>query len=387
MTRLYLSLILALAILALAGFVFWRYFYLDVLVLDIIPTEATVTVNGTPVADRTLHLKQGSYQLVISAPGYRSQSFSYSARLGGHTTKRVELVSLPKPQKVIDSAMHSLRTNADHSILYFAQDDTLYRLNLTEAGQPAEPITPKLNGIRRVDWAPDFSLAILYRQNGEVGVYDFNRYDLLNQSYKAMTQPVTDTAWDVSGTSFYYLTKLPDGISLLVQADRSGNDLVRYDHLGIPANRKVRLVQGPTNEVMITGADPAVPDDIISSNNHTRTVIPITTSQNAYDPVFSDDKKQLAFRENGELVMATHEGKDRRNTNIRPNGETYAFGPSKLFVLTPNQLSAVDRTTGALTTLDVYAPDDTITSLFVSTDEKTVYYLYQGTLFSLPVNQ
>ena len=386
MTRLYLSLILALTVLALAGFVFWRYFYLSVLVLDIIPTEATVTINGTPVVDRTLHLEQGTYEIAVSAPGYRNQSFSHVAKIGGQSTKRIELSALPKPERVVDGPIHSVQPSADRTMVYFVKGDTLYRLNLTEKGSPAEPITPKLPGVRRVDWSPDFSIALLYKQNGEVGIYDFNRYDLLNQSYRALSSLITDTVWDADGSGFYYLVKLDDGTRLLAKSDRGGNDIARYDHVGIPTNQDVELVQGPNNQVVIAGTNPAVPADIVVSDNYTRTIVPLTTTQNAYEPVLSDDKKQLAYLENGELVMATTEGKDRRNTNIRPKSNSYAFGVTKLFALTTNQLSLIDRTTGELTTSDVYAPDDTLTTLFADASEQSIYYVYRGNLFVLNAN-
>ncbi len=388
MSRLYLSLILAFIALGLAGFVFWRYFYLGTLVLDLVPTQATVTLNGVAVPDRTLHLRRGTYEVTVSAPGYRNESFTHTSSLGRQANKRLELVSLPRPKLILDGAISSVATNAERTHLFFVKDHTLYRLNLAVAGQPAQAITPKLAGIVRVDWSPDFALAILYKTNGEVGLYDFNRYDLLNQSYKVLGQTITATTWEADGSAYYYLNQLPDGTNLLVKADRSGTDIARYDHIGVPAGTKVTLVSGPANQVLITGTDRQRPNDIIVSDNYTRTITPLTTSQNAFAPVLSPSKKYLAYLENGELVVATAAGKDRRNTNLRPRANSYAFvSETSLAVLTANMISLINPQTGETTSHEVYAPDDTITALIASADGKVVSYVYKGNLFALPLGR
>ena len=73
-------------------------------------------------------------------------------------------------------------------------------------------VTPELEPIERVIFSPDFSLAVMKFKSGEIGVYDFNQYDLINQEYTPWGKDIKEIVWR------------PDGEKLLYQKTTAGGD-------------------------------------------------------------------------------------------------------------------------------------------------------------------
>lgn len=385
MTRLYLTLILVLIALGLAGFVFWRYFYLATIRLDTIPTEARISVNGQPQVEKNLQLPRGSYTIQVSAPGYRSQSFEVQVGLGSQVNKRVELVALPRPVKLLDGPIQHLTPTPDRQTFFFEQSQTLHLYRPGEANSPAIPITPPLPNIETIDWSPDFSLAVLKKTNGETGIYDFNRYDLLHQEYRPLNQPLAATAWDAQGNVLYGIQTDAAGQRTIVRLNRAGAGQTNlYDLHQLPAI-EWQLVSGPANNLVLSSPSAKVAAPLVLFDTFQRLAIPLTESDRVSDPVLSPDKTHIAYLDNGELVISEISGKNKRNTALRPAAGAYSFAdPSTLVVLTANQVAIITVTDGTQEKVEVFAPDPQIRQAIASPDKKTLYYTYQGNLYRLP---
>ncbi len=388
MRRLYLTLFLVILAVGFAVFVFWHYFYLGTLVLDVVPTSAEVTINGKPVVDRTLHLNQGTYTVTVGAPGYRHEQFEFSSKVGSHTVKRIELAILPQPTKILDGPISDLTATPDRNLFFFKRGDALYRYDRSgPAGTPAMPITPTIPSIQAVDWAPDFALALLRKPAGEIGIYDFNKYDFLNQKYTPLGTSYLKAVWAVDGSGIYGQYKEDNGETSLVKINRAGQDLIRLGALtGFPMS-SLELTTGPENKLLISGTDTKQPTDLYLFDTNQRIITPVTDTTRAHAPVLSPDKNHLAYLDSGELVSANIDGTSKRNLNIRAAAGNYQFATNKtLVVFTENKITTVDTTTGQNQSFEVYAPSATISSLVAAPDEKTIFYNYKGSVYQLIFN-
>lgn len=384
MSRLYITLILVLAAVLMAGFVFWRYFYLATVRIDPIPTDATITVNGQPSVERVLQLPKGSYEIKVSAPGYRSQTFTVNVGYGSQITKRVELTALPKPAKLIDGPIASLRPAPDKKEIFFEKSDILYRwpLPTDQPSIPVIPITPTVTDTESVDWSPDFALALVKKTTGETGLYDFNRYDLLHQEYRVLGSNIGSTAWSADGKNFLY--EQLGAERGLIRANRAGSGQTRVLDLQTFPMSDLTLQTGPGALVVASSPSTASATDIVVIDTHQKTVGAITDSGRAKSPVLSPNKNLVAYLDNGELVTSEITGKNKRNHNIRPKAETFTFlDEVNVVVFTPNLVTVISTTDGQQQTYEIYAPSDEISHLFADPSGKILYYTYDGAFYQI----
>ncbi len=386
MRRLYSTLLLVLLALALAGWVFWRYFYIATIQIDPLPTQATVSINGKPSVDRLFQVPAGSYQFSVGAPGYRTENFSITVGTGDQVTKRVELVNLPKATKLLDGPLTSVAASNDRKILYFQKDTSLQRYDLTAPeGSPAVPITPALTDVTQVNWSKDFALALLYKKDGEVGLYDFNRYDLLHQEYRLLDKGIKNSQWNPDASGLFYQFQT-DAEYSLVKATRSGAISERLADLrNLPIQSPdLIMTTAPNNLIYFSSRNPKVAGDIFLFSTFERIFAPITESGSAYGPVVAPDGKRIVYLDNGELVAAEPNGKNKRNLAVRSKLGNYDFiDGHRVIVFASNSIAVVDTSDGSQQSYEVYAPSDAISSLIPDPNGQRLYYVYRGDLYRL----
>ncbi len=393
MKRLYWTLFFVLIAIGVAGFVFWRYFLQATIAIDPVPSTAVVTINGTPIADRTFHVNRGQYMIAVSAPGYQSQSFKVNVGIGSRIMKRVVLASLPRPTRLLDGPLRSLTLSGDRKTLFFERGGVLYLLDLTAASPIPVPITPVLTGIGEIDWSPDFALALIHKTNGEVGLYDFNRYDLLHQEYRPLPSGVGATAWAADASGFYYdYQDMASGEHAIIKADRAGANPVRLFDWRSVANFPLatpKLTTGPGSLLLLTPPNKKTRGDLFIFDTFQKTPpAAITESGHATGPILSPDKSRLLYTDNGELVVSDISGSNKRNLTLRPRPGNYSFvDNSTVAVLLPNQLALVNTLNGSLQNNEIYAPSDKIETLFTDPAGSLVYYTYQDKLYTIKIKK
>lgn len=389
MKKLYLILAIILAVMAFAGFIFWRYFFLATVKLDPQPTNATILVDDKPTLEKTLHLPNGIHTIEVSLPGYRTEKFQIKTSYGSHLNKRITLIELPHPTKVLNGPLTSFATNDDRKKIFFARNNVLYNYELTApAGTPAIPITPELTDITGIDWSNDFLLALLHKKDGEVGLYDFNRYDLLHQEYRSLGNNFLQAAWSNDGTGIYAEYRDEQtGEHSMVKTDRTGSSLTRLaPMIGFPM-KDYTFVQASPTSLIFSSLNFKDPANLVLFDTHQRTFTVLTDSQAAYGPVLSPDKSKLAFTDNGELVSATSDGKNRRNLGVRVKPYNYSYIDStSLVAFDSNLITVINTNDGTKKEYEVYAPSNDIDHFTAYSDSRTAYYLYQGNLYLLTYN-
>lgn len=384
MKKLYFILFLIILAIAFAGFIYWRFFFMSSLNIDPVPSNATITINGQTTPDRSIQLGKGDYAVTVSAPGYRSQNFTVSLGYGNQVNKRIELEQLPKPKQVLKGPIDSLQPTQNKQEIFFERDGVFYRYPLmSDRPIPAVPITPALTDIEQVTWSPDFALALLRKTNGETGLYDFNRYDLLHQEYRSLGSTLRSTVWLADGSGFYYLEE-SEGTRSLMRANRAGTSPTRIMNLTNFPIPNVELQLGPGTLLVASSPTTTEKTDIVLLDTHQQTVGAITESGRATGPVLSPNKSLVAYLDSGELVTSEITGKNKRNYNLRPKSGSYFFiDEVNVAVFTPNMVTVVNTHNGSRQNYEIYAPSDAVSNLFTDPSGKILYYTYDGNLYHI----
>lgn len=389
MKKLYLTLFLVILAITFAGFIYWRFFFISSFNIDPVPSNATVSINGQTTPDRSIQLAKGDYTVTVSAPGYRSQSFTVSVGYGSQVNKRVELEQLPKPKQVLEGPIESLQPTPNRQEIFFKRSGVFYRFPLvSDRPIPAVPITPTLTDVETATWSPDFALALLRKTNGETGLYDFNRYDLLHQEYRSLGLGINSPVWLADGSGFYY-EEVKDGQRSLMRANRAGTGSTRIMNLTNFPMSDLQIQLGSGTLLVISSKKANEPTstektDIVLLDTHQQTVGAITESGRASHPVLSPNKSLIAYLDSGELVTSEITGKNKRNYNLRPKAGSYLFiDEVNVAVFTPNLVTVVNTHNGSRQTYEIYAPSDEIGNLFADPSGKIIYYTFGGNLYQI----
>jgi hypothetical protein len=192
------------------------------------PESATVLINKIEQPSHRLTLKPGSYDLTVSFTGYVTYQ-------GSITLKRGQKLVLPILLKQVPTAT-LLTTNlntvpqffdATHDVYFMGTNNTtLYRTrNLVgEAGVKVEAMTSNtLLGAEKVAVRPDGEVALIKMSDG-IYLYDFKRYDFLNQSKTLWGTNIDDFAWSPNNLQVAYTYYGANGEQSLMLSDIQNNN-------------------------------------------------------------------------------------------------------------------------------------------------------------------
>lgn len=147
-----------------------------VLSVDVTPRTATVAVNGTTIEQslpiRLPSLAPGSYDISISAPGYRN--WYYQAHIDSKQTTYIRNISLLRdalPIEIFQDPQQRLQQVAfspDGSTALIVEretgDEQHVRLFRTATGETADLFTAPSSTPVAIEWAPDRNQALITQQ-------------------------------------------------------------------------------------------------------------------------------------------------------------------------------------------------------------------------------
>ncbi len=220
------------ALLAVASAGFFLFFWRGTMTVTITPPQATVSIAGvTGTGAQTRTLPPGTYALHAEAPGFLP--FDQDVTLGRHAKEQIDvtLQSAPVPIQLSGQVVQFLALDAEQSSLLYLEPatKTIYRLRFDDPTKPIiDPITPnRFEQIRDLIWSPDRQLALL-REGGVLSLYDFNRYDLVNQTTTDWPSEVKAIDWRPDGAKVaYFLSNPTTGERTLVRATKDNEEIER----------------------------------------------------------------------------------------------------------------------------------------------------------------
>lgn len=187
------------------------------------PASATVSIDKTTSESHRINLKPGSYSLSVSFTGYVTYEGSFTVKRGQKLVLPILLKPIPTAT-LLTTNLNSLPQffDASHDVYFLGNSGkTLYRTrNLVGvAGVKVEAMTTDtLAGTEKVVVRPDGEVALLKNADG-IFLYDFKRYDFLNQSKTLWGTSIDDFAWSPNNLQVAYTYYGANGEQSLVLSD------------------------------------------------------------------------------------------------------------------------------------------------------------------------
>lgn len=204
------------------------------LAITVSPTTSQITLDGTTVFGNTITTTPGEHTVKVRSNGYVTYEKKLDFQRAKTTTLSVLLKPIPSPI-ALSSDVTNDPSFVKKSDVYFLGNHgkTLYRTRINEgqATVRVEPITPDtLSDVKKVIWRPDTEVVFLKQSDG-IYLYDFMRYDLLNQTKRLWGTNIDEAIWDPKGILVAYTYYGPNNEQSLVFADVQNKNISRVANL------------------------------------------------------------------------------------------------------------------------------------------------------------
>lgn len=249
-------LLLLLGLATAGGYVF---FWHGTISLSATPVGSSITIDEVSGVDRlTVTLAPGTYPITVTAPGYITYHGSATLKPGQTTEQSVALRPIPAPVRLSEQHIQFLELDSERTSLLYLEpsSQTIFRLVGSNPTKPTrDPITPnRFSDVTDITWSPNRQLA-LYRAAGHLRLYDFNRYDLVNQTVSDWPAEIGSVVWQPNGEQvIYFYSKPSTGERTLVRATKDnteperifnfeGTDLTNPTLVAAPNGKTIALLE------------------------------------------------------------------------------------------------------------------------------------------------
>jgi hypothetical protein len=378
------------------------------IILQDVPASARIVFDGKVVSKTTITTSIGTHYLKITRPGYIP--IDKQIKLGYFQRYRqdAQLRPIPQARQIVSQRAFSLSQDQKNSIYYLdGSNQVIYRIEQIEEGQVIKTaLTPVLDfDLEKVIFSPDFSLAVFKLKNGQTGLYDFKRYDLLNQEYYRWGDNIGDVVWRQDGKKVLYWQELASGRKMLTLANKNNSNqqnLIFLDEYGIDEAPLLDWTNDQKTVLLVAGGSLYLFD--VESRADPNLVV----KDGVTEAKFTPNNQEILFTHNEDLKIVKFERDDSPNQSTGEIGKFSIHSIRKLGIKAPARRVIVSPDSQRIV---AFAQDKglveidlsskkirqfnyqdrgyiTIESLQMSRDEKILFFLTQDKrLMSLPLDK
>lgn len=326
-------------------------------------------------------LRPGHYTLKISHPQYvyYYEPFNIWAR------RQVKIkISLKKVPEVNLLAKTISNKNLD---FWFPEKGIVYQdaeqqMLVNSFENKKSDLTPANFGdVDEIFWQPQKHLALLRKASGEVGLYDFARYDLVHQEYHSWSVHIRTAAWRPDGERVIYVWQTKDENSL-VKVNKDGSGFERLLDLAAAGLGTPKILWSPNEERVLL-----IENGIWKFNLITKELKKIR-DEAVEGAIFSPAGERLLFNAGEELRVSDQDGQNAVSLGKMELERVGFLGEEEIiyFAEENNELPlfGLNLATGEKKYF-IYASKEKIEPEKVLVDEKSrkIYFLSDQKLFSL----
>lgn len=315
-SKLKLILLIVLAILVVAAAVYWFFFYQAKVFISTNPNSAKIEIAGlTAVGSLQTQLQPGNYTLKITLSNYVPYEKNLTLKASQKFNFSLVLNHLPEPVKVIDYPAWFVNPSEDgESLLYLSKEGkTLYRIDNVASDSKQKPyaITPDVfQDVKEIVWQPTRELALI-KQAERWYLYDFKRYDLLNQESQQWSEGIGKLAWSPDGAKVVYYYNPPEGEKTLIRANKDNSEMERF------YNFKDTNITNPQIHWSSDGKKILVVDkSIFILDVYTKTLQQLKQFETVTAAQFTPDNQHIIYEKDGYLYLINLEGEERQDLAI-----------------------------------------------------------------------
>ncbi len=315
--KLKLVLCIIIGIIIVAAAVYFVFFYKATLDINLEPPTAQVEIAGhTNTGSTQQKLMPGEYKLKISQLGY--VTYEKMIKLGASEKKdlNIQLKIQPEPKKVTNfPAKFSTLAEDGNGLIYISNEGRIgyivYHINTDDISEPSA-ITPEVFGdVENMIWNPSKRLSILKKKNKHTGIYDFGRYDLLNQEEQDWGEGIGGIAYNGDGEKVVYYYTPDTGEKTLIRAKKDNSNIERLIDL-----REYNLIdpivkwsKNDKNVLLIT-------NQIYVFDMYYKTIKKLENIDSVTNADFTPDSNQIIFEQKGQLKLCDLNGENQKELSI-----------------------------------------------------------------------
>lgn len=234
-------------------------FYPGQITLTTTPDYATITAGST-TATGSAEIRRwpGTVPVTVNAPGYVPFSDIITIGAGERKTRAITLREIPSPIRLSERRIQFPILDSERSSLLFLDpsEDTAYRLSLSNLAQANDDvITPSvLRDLTDLIWSPNRQLAFL-KQGGTTKLYDFKRYDLVNQTTTDWPAGIGAIDWRPDGEKVAYYYEPGDGERSLIRATKDNSEVERLYNFAEDSISNPKLAWSPDAKYIAVWTD------------------------------------------------------------------------------------------------------------------------------------
>ncbi|MFA6963188.1 MAG: hypothetical protein WC227_00510 [Patescibacteria group bacterium] len=404
-------------VLAILGAI-W-YFTRSFATIKVFPVVATVRIDGkiykTQNGTIKTILEPGVHEVVVEAPDSIGTSQKVDLGRGSNKEVSVALAEMPKPIKIASDAKMTSRGNDFNSFYYLGENSrTLFRVKLGIDDKTGEIKTlehrsitdPKLSSNKEIAWSPSGQLALFRKNNNDINLFDFAKYDFVNQTERLWGKNIGSMAWAPDDSEIAYYYNPGTGEESLILSNLGNTDMTRVADFGAYNINNPILHWSPDSEWLLViprNSDYAT-NKIYLFNAYARSIKEFTAEGDQLDASFSPDSNKVLFSTYqkdpsssipGTLSIMDKDGQNLKNLNLRADLSkiVWANDSKHIVVSTYNpdlkhdEIFRFNTDTGEKAGFILRNLGDiTINNLVLSDDEKMVIYETKDGVYAVKVN-
>jgi len=326
-------------VLMVLGLIIYYYLSHSFLEVSVIPPNSMVSVDNAPIklsrrGVGKISFKPGMHTVRAEAESYNTVEKTVDFKRGRQTKLDIVLEESAQASTVAEGARFLAYGKEKNEIFYLNDiGNTLYKsiLRVGDDGLIAadtNPITsPVLNGINEIILSPNRELA-LFRKNDGIYLFDFFKYDFVNQTERLWGQNIGDIAWSPDNSKIAYFYAPPTGERTLIFTDVANQAPERVVDLNEAGIENPYLSWSPDSQWLIVISRGAKYDTnkILLFNSYSRTFTTVSESGNQLEAIFSPDSSNILFSTYQKdpanpvtdlLSVMKKDGTDIKSLNIR----------------------------------------------------------------------
>ncbi len=229
--KIYTKIILASGIFIVALLLFIYLASKSYIYIKVTPRESTVELDDKAFKSNKSGVYKalttpGKHVVLVKANNHVGISKEYNLRRGIKTTIKVDLKEIT-PSESPESSLNLIEKGGklltigqeNQNDFYYSNDKLSQFFKGTFEGTVfrKNPITePKMSGIKEIIWSPTKELALLIKTDNNINLFDFKKYDFINQSEIPWGNNIGSVAWAPDNSQIAYFSDDGNGKSLFL---------------------------------------------------------------------------------------------------------------------------------------------------------------------------
>jgi len=380
--------------------------------IKVSPREATVTVDGEQIDLNSFgigkkRLPLGSHFITVESDGYVSYIKTVKFKRGFTTGVNVTLREMPEATTIAEGGKFLVKGNDSNEFFYLSDNDsTIYRSKIepgdnNEIAISSYPVTkPDLYGINDIIWSPKKDLALFKKDDG-VYMFDFNKYDFINQTETLWGNNIGSIAWSPDNSKIAYYYAPANGEQSIIFSSLDNKNKERIVNLADFGIKNPTLHWSPDSEwlLVIPKNDGSSSNKIYLLNAYSKEFKAITEDGNVLDATFASDNNKILYssytRETSPRISEILKD-GSNNFEYDLNGEikniSFMADPKNILVAKSNtegsSIFKFDLSGNAKKDFAINFSDGTrLSAVTTNKDDKIVIYTNDYGIFAIPMDQ